>query len=166
MDYTPLDQAANAALDALYHDLDADIARARPICELSGRCCRFVAYDHTLFLSEIEASRLINDAPPPVRPLDDGETCPWQDERGRCTARDARPLGCRIYYCDPSYRDEGPRLSEIHITRLKRLSEDAGRDWQYAPLHTHLRAAREAGRIDFPRPRQAPSGTDQDAPNP
>ncbi len=29
---------------------------------------------------------LIADAPHPVRPLDQGATCPWQDGHGRCTA--------------------------------------------------------------------------------
>lgn len=150
MRHAPLDPATRAALDALYADLDEAIRRAGPVCALSGRCCRFREYDHTLFLSAIEAARLLDDAPPPLRPLDDGATCPWQDDRGRCAARDARPLGCRVYYCDPAYHDEGPRLSELYIHRLKRLSDDAERAWDYASLHTHLHAAQDAGRIAFP----------------
>ena len=91
--------------------LDAAVARLGPVCRISGRCCRFREYGHTLFLSAPEADYLLSEAPAPVRPLDDGETCPWQDVRGRCTARDARPLGCRVYFCDPAYQDAAPELS-------------------------------------------------------
>ena len=115
--------------------------RAGPVCDLSGRCCRFAEYDHTLFLSGIEAEVLLADAPSACRPLDDGATCPWQDARGRCTAREARPLGCRVYYCDPAYQEAGQALSEAYLSRLKNLADTHDRPWAYAPLHRHLREA-------------------------
>jgi hypothetical protein len=134
-------------LSALYAELDEAIARLGPVCRLSGRCCRFAEYDHTLFLSHPEALVLLADAPPPARPLDDGATCPWQDDRGHCTAREARPLGCRVYYCDPNHQDRAPELSEAFLGRLKALTRELDLPWDYAPLHRHLRAAREAGRF-------------------
>jgi Fe-S-cluster containining protein len=127
-----------AALRALYADLDAEIARLGPVCRLSGRCCRFAESGHTLFLSAPEAALLLAEAPTPCRPLDDGSTCPWQDPLGRCTARDARPLGCRVYFCDPAYQPHAPDLSERFIARLKRMVEEWGLSWDYAPLHRHL----------------------------
>ncbi|MFO0952285.1 MAG: hypothetical protein U0835_14270 [Isosphaeraceae bacterium] len=130
----------------IYADLAADIAQAGPVCELSGRCCRFEEYGHRLFLATPEAELLLRDAPPPVRPLDGGQTCPWQDPLGRCTAREARPLGCRVYFCDPTYQDRCYELSEMYISHLKRLSERLGLPWGYAPLHHHLRRALEEGR--------------------
>jgi Fe-S-cluster containining protein len=128
-------------LGKLYRDLDRAIAEHRPTCELSGRCCKFKKYDHTLYLSAPEALLLVADAPPPVRPLDDGGTCPWQDERGRCSAREARPLGCRVFYCDPSYAPEAPGITEAFLSRLKRLTEEYGWPWCYAGLHQHLERA-------------------------
>jgi hypothetical protein len=128
-----------AALRGLYAELDAEIARLEPACALSGRCCRFEEYGHTLFLSAPEADLLLAEAPAPTRPLDEGATCPWQDARGRCTAREARPLGCRVYFCDPSYQPHAPDLSERFIAQLKRLVADHNLDWDYAPLHRHLR---------------------------
>ena len=128
-------------LQEIYRSLDADVARLAPVCAISGRCCRFVEYDHTLFVSAPEFAILIADAPPPVRPLDDGATCPWQDERGRCTAREARPLGCRVYFCDPSYAPHGPDLAEAAIARLKQLVAAMDLPWDYAPLHRHLHQA-------------------------
>jgi Fe-S-cluster containining protein len=135
-----------APLRALYADLDADVAALGPTCRLSGRCCRFAEHGHTLFVSAPEFALLRADAPPPCRPLDDGATCPWQDDLGRCTARDARPLGCRVYYCEPTYQEHAHRLSESYIARLKRLADAHGLPWAYAPLHRHLHAAWAAGR--------------------
>ena len=77
---------------AIYGELDAAVAALGPVCLLSGRCCRFEEFGHTLFVSAPEAALLVADAPAPTRPLDAGATCPWQDQLGRCQARDARPL--------------------------------------------------------------------------
>lgn len=139
-----------AAVRQLYAELDGAVAAYGPVCRLSGRCCRFLEYDHTLFISAPEAELLLAEAPPPVRALDDGATCPWQDEQGRCCAREARPLGCRVYFCDPAYQTHASALSEQFIARLKRLVEEHGLAWRYAPLHDHLRAARDEARFSSP----------------
>jgi hypothetical protein len=134
-------------LRALYQELDLAVSRLGPVCELSGRCCRFKDYGHTLFVSAIEAALLVDEAPDPERPLDRGETCPWQDQRGHCAARDARPLGCRVYYCDPAYQPAAALLSEQFISRLKRLAGRHDQPWNYAPLHHHLEDARKNGTL-------------------
>lgn len=151
---TPLAPHIAEALRGLYEELAAEIARHAPLCVQSGRCCRFREYDHTLFLSALEAAYLLEQAPDASRPLDAGETCPWQDERGRCTARESRPLGCRIYFCDPHFQSVMPDLSEAFLSRLKLLSGEAGLSWDYAPLHVHLRR----DRVRFPA-----SGTEESA---
>src|SRR5947209_2637461 len=130
LDISRFREPVNAVLSAL----DAEIAKLAPVCRLSGRCCRFNEYGHTLFLSSMEAELLLADAPAPARPLDDGATCPWQDVSGRCTARQARPLGCRVYFCDPAYEPFASELSEAFIRQLKRLADSFGLPWDYAPL--------------------------------
>ena len=145
-----LPEPARQALQRIYQALGTDVAAAGPVCELSGRCCRFLEFDHTLYLTEPEADWLLDQAPAPVRPLDDGATCPWQDDRGHCTAREARPLGCRVYYCDPSYQQRASELSEQYLGELKVLAATYDLNWNYAPLHWHLRRAQAAGR--FPGP--------------
>lgn len=136
-----------APLLAIYEDLDAAIAGLAPVCRLSGRCCRFEEYGHTLFVSAPEAALLLTDAPVPSRPLDGGATCPWQDQGGRCTAREARPLGCRVYFCDPAYEPRAFDLSEAYLGRLKRLVQAMELPWNYAPLHHHLRQLESEGRF-------------------
>jgi Fe-S-cluster containining protein len=143
-----------APLRAIYDEIGAEIRRQAPVCEISGKCCRFEEYGHTLFVSAPEFALLLAEAPPPTRPLDDGATCPWQDAKGRCNARDARPLGCRVYFCDPNYQNAAPEVAEAGIRRLKQMVDDLGLPWDYAPLHNHLRQAAEEGR--FPRPLEPP----------
>jgi hypothetical protein len=63
-----------------------------------------------------------------------------------CTARDARPIGCRVYFCDPSYQETGNRITEEAVTALKALADVHGTSWNYAPLHVFLnQAERPAG---------------------
>ncbi len=142
--------AVRDRLMPLYRELDAAVAKAGPVCQLSGRCCRFKEYGHTLFLSAPEALLLVSDAPQPPGQLDDGESCPWQDEGGRCTARDARPLGCRVFFCDSSFETAAPQLSEIFLSQLKQLARQFDWPWNYAPLHHHLRQAQVEGRLMVP----------------
>ena len=136
-------------LRRLYQDVDQAVSDLNPTCALSGRCCRFREYGHSLFLSAAEAVFLADLAPRPTRDLDAGESCPWQDAHGRCAAREARPLGCRVYFCDPLYEEHAPKLSETFLNRLKRLADERDWPWHYAPLHHHLGAARTAGGLDI-----------------
>jgi hypothetical protein len=120
----------------LYEEVDREVAAAGPVCVASGRCCRFKEYGHTLFLSNLEADVLLAGAPPYERPVTP-DFCPFQ-KGNLCTARGPRPLGCRVYYCDPAYQETGSRISEAYLRRLKGLAEEHGLPWRYAPLHVFL----------------------------
>jgi hypothetical protein len=122
----------------LYREVDQAVQAAGPVCVASGRCCRFKEYGHTLFLSNLEAAVLLAEAPPFERPVST-DFCPFQKEN-LCTAREPRPLGCRIYFCDPNYQDTGKRISEEYLHRLKKLADNLEIEWRYAPLHTFLNA--------------------------
>jgi hypothetical protein len=112
------------------------VAAAAPRCDASGRCCRFAEYGHTLFISQLEADVLLDAAPPFAGPVTrDG--CPFQ-VGNLCTAREPRPLGCRVYFCDPSYAGVGERVTETYLRRLKDLADELGVGWRYAPLHVFL----------------------------
>jgi hypothetical protein len=122
----------------VYAQADEAVAAAGPRCDASGRCCRFTEYGHTLFISQFEAEILLEKAPSystPVSP--DG--CPFQVQ-GLCTARDTRPLGCRIYFCDPAYETRMAEITETCIAQLKSIAERHQTGWHYAPLHHFLNA--------------------------
>src|SRR5689334_23150726 len=120
----------------LYREVDAAVAAAGPVCVASGRCCRFKEYGHTLFVSNLEAEVLLANAPPYERPVS-SDFCPFQKDN-LCTAREPRPLGCRVYYCDPSYQETAGRITEKYLKRLKELADSQGIAWHYAPLHHFL----------------------------
>lgn len=125
-----------AGLLAIYDALADEISAAAPVCELSGRCCRFKEYGHTLFISRSEAELLLEQGLPPDAVVDDAG-CPFQIG-GLCTARERRPLGCRVYFCDPNYAGTGEQLSERYIGQLKRLHAETDTSWEYRPLHHFL----------------------------
>jgi hypothetical protein len=120
----------------LYREVDRAVAEAGPVCVASGRCCRFKEYGHVLFVSNLEADVLLTDAPPYQPPIS-AEFCPFQKDN-LCTAREPRPLGCRVFFCDSNYQETGNRLTEEYLCRLKELSQANGMEWRYAPLHEFL----------------------------
>jgi Fe-S-cluster containining protein len=122
----------------LYADADRDVAAAGPVCVASGRCCRFAEYGHVLFLSNLEADVLLASAPPYDPDAVTPAFCPFQ-KGNLCTAREPRPLGCRVYYCDPNYQDRCSEISELYVKRLKELADEHGVEWLYAPLHRFLK---------------------------
>jgi Fe-S-cluster containining protein len=124
---------------AVYAEADAAVAAAGPKCDASGRCCRFKEYGHTLFVSNLEADVLLAAAPPYARPVS-FDFCPFQSGN-LCTARDPRPLGCRVYFCDPAYHETGTSISETYLRKLKALAEEFGTGWRYSPLHYYLNEA-------------------------
>jgi len=132
-----MDSALFDRLREIYAAADAAVAEAGPRCDASGQCCRFQEYGHTLFVSQIEADYLLSQAPPFAGPVSDA-ACPFQVEN-LCTAREPRPLGCRVYFCDPSYQEAGPRISERYLGAIKRLADEFDLGWRYAPLQFFLR---------------------------
>jgi len=123
----------------IYRAVDAEVAAAGPVCVASGRCCRFKEWGHALYISNLEAEVLLAHAPAYEQPVS-ADFCPFQKDK-LCTAREPRPLGCRVYFCDPNYQETGNQITEKHLHKLKELAHEAGRDWLYAPLHHFLNNA-------------------------
>jgi hypothetical protein len=126
----------------LYREADEEVRAAGPVCVASGRCCRFKEYGHVLFLSNLEAEVLLTAAPPYEQPVSP-DFCPFQ-QGNLCTAREPRPLACRVYFCEPAYQETMKAITEKYLHRLKELARDRGRDWRYAPLHHFLNHPEEA----------------------
>src|SRR3954465_4752106 len=122
----------------LYQEVDRAVAAAGPVCVASGRCCRFKEFGHVLYLSNLEADILLRGAPPYDPGAVTPEFCPFQ-KGNLCTAREPRPLACRVYYCDPNYQDTMAGITEKYLRRLKGLADEHAVGWRYAPLHVFLR---------------------------
>jgi len=139
-------QLAFDELTKLYDEVDEMIRSASPVCELSARCCRFKEFGHDLFLTSLEHEYLLASGEVAVSRFAPGENCPWQAESGRCTARKGRPLGCRVFFCDPAYAERMPEIMESAIGRLRHISDRHQIEWDYRPLHKHLLESLADGR--------------------
>jgi hypothetical protein len=146
-----MDETLHETILELYRQVDAEVAAAGPICQASGRCCRFKEYGHRMYLSNLEAAVLLAGAPPYEHPVSP-DFCPFQRDN-LCTAREPRPLGCRIFFCDPGYQETGNEITERYLRRLKELAVAHGLEWEYAPLHYFLNEHDGTERL----PLQAPS---------
>jgi len=131
-------QALRARVFKLYDSADTEIRSHGPVCVASGKCCRFAEYGHTLFLSHLEADALLSGAPEYSTPTDTS-FCPFQVNK-LCTAREHRPLGCRVYFCDPNYAGKAEPITEKYLAELKALCEEFAVGWNYGPLHKFLDA--------------------------
>ena len=123
-------------LGALYAELDAVIAAANPLCRTSGDCCQFVKYGHRLYATKAEAVYFALRRGWPQAAFEKS-ACPYLHDN-RCTARHARPLGCRVFFCDPAWRGKGEDLTEQFLKRIGALSERLGIERDYRPFLEHL----------------------------
>ena len=133
------DSRLRAGLLQIYEDLARDLAQLAPVCELSGRCCRFKEYGHRLYISRTEAELLLEDGLPPNATVDEAG-CPFQIG-GLCTAREKRPFGCRVYFCDPKYAGQAEILSEKYLEQLREMHRATNTPWDYGELHLFLQEA-------------------------
>jgi hypothetical protein len=127
-------------LAALYARLDAELAARNPRCELSGRCCDFPRSGQRLYATAPETDYALDAAGGRAPPAPSG-LCPWWVD-GRCGNRAGRPLGCRIYFCDPAWESEMPRVYERYHAELRALHERHGLDYRYAPFVDAVRETR------------------------
>jgi Fe-S-cluster containining protein len=132
-----------AELQALYAWADAEVAAHSPRCEASGKCCRFKEYGHRLYLCQVEARHLLENAPPYPMPANEAG-CPFQVD-SLCTRRETRPLGCRVYFCDPSFSGAMEAIMEEGIRRLKEITDRHQLGWDYASLHAFLNDPARSG---------------------
>lgn len=94
-------------------------------CDDSAECCDFGLTGREPYVTESEFALLEADVKRQGRklpaPRADGR-CPFLDGANRCSVYDARPLGCRTFYCD---RASGfGRFPRREIAALPRALED------------------------------------------
>jgi Fe-S-cluster containining protein len=109
------------AVRQLYTEIETEIAVARPICVISGRCCRFDDYGHRLYVTTMELAAFVHDCRAP-RPPDDGKGCPYQVNK-LCSVRADRPMGCRLFFCDAAKTDWMQQQFAAFHSRLKQLHD-------------------------------------------
>jgi Fe-S-cluster containining protein len=110
-----------ASLHDIYREIDAGTASRQ--CERSTACCRFGVTGREPYVTSIEllavrralaarggqlsparkalplCPQQLQQSPGQRRAPPDERTCPLLDRAGRCAVYEARPFGCRTYFC-------------------------------------------------------------------
>ncbi len=118
-------------LRSFYQRVDEAIAVYEPRCTNRGQCCNFARAGHRLFVTPIELAafrRAYSDRWQPAEPA--SGRCPWQIE-GVCTTREFRPLGCRVYFCDPQAQAWQNEFYEARLRELKQFMAEQGIQYRY-----------------------------------
>lgn len=150
-----LDQSRNAEIQSRIVEIHDEVARRigarEPICTASGRCCDFERYGHRLYVTGLETAMTL-DAIPKERALSEGDvekaqaegTCPFVVDR-LCGVHPVRPVGCRVYFCDPSAQLWVNEVAEFAADAVKRVHDDFGIEYRYTEWRALLLMFREAG---------------------
>lgn len=130
---------------ARVHDAIAgEVVALAPVCEQSGRCCRFEEYGHRLYVTGLETAAtllgaglvdadgnilIITDAPADAATAVGG-LCPLATGRA-CGVHADRPAGCRVFYCDPIWAPATGRVSERAAGEIRAMHERFGVPYRY-----------------------------------
>jgi Fe-S-cluster containining protein len=132
-----------------------EIAGKGAVCRASGKCCKFETYGHRLYVTgvellhfaAVEKGRSTGAAVqggkgavslPQFFAAEAQEGCPYQ-VGGLCSAREGRPLGCRVYFCDESARGWENELYEKYHGMLRAIHERFGVPYRYVEWRAALR---------------------------
>jgi Fe-S-cluster containining protein len=128
----------------------ADDAYRPYSCPASGECCQLAARQREPWLWEpewrlvAEQARALNGGGLPPDRADGG--CPFLDAAGkRCTVYEARPFGCRTFFCE---RIQGPAKQPVQAVislseRLERVAQRVDPEAKGPlPLREWIRRAR------------------------
>ena len=128
-------------LSQLYAELEEDIDPSLSV--LRGGCCDFRIADHRLYATSLEVEYLREGRGSPIPQPEAEGLCPfWQ--QGLCKAREHRPLGCRTYFCDPSWRERGEQLHEEFHRRIVALHKRHQISYSYRSWVDAMEEARAA----------------------
>ncbi len=134
------------AVANVYVALQDQIDLRRPVCNTSGRCCRFDEFGHRLFVTTMELATFLHDiaaaAPAALEKPQAADGCPFQQGK-LCTVHAVRPFGCRVFFCDETSTDWQRRQYESFHAELKRLHERLAVPYFYVEWREALRALRD-----------------------
>jgi Fe-S-cluster containining protein len=139
---------ALASIEDLYRTVQQEIDRRRPLCVVSGRCCRFEEFGHRLFVTTLELARFVHDVGLIAAPNGwDGTGCPFQKAK-LCTVHAIRPFGCRMFFCDATSTEWQNAAYERFHADLKRLHERFEVPYFYLEWRQALRALDFIGDVE------------------
>lgn len=145
----------DASLREAHESIAGDVRASSPVCTASGRCCDFRRTGHDLFVTGLEVAWTL-DRIPAERAVDAAGIaaaeargdCPFlvaDGSIGRCGVHPARPMGCRVYFCDPTRDRFVQDLAERGASLVRAMHDRFGVPYVYAEWRALLRCFADAG---------------------
>jgi Fe-S-cluster containining protein len=121
---------------------EADALVGDITCDASTDCCRFGVTGREPYVTAAEVAEIqdalkaqgqkTSSGSPKKRlamlPLSGERRCPMLSEEGRCTVYDARPLGCRTFFCKPALaKNDDAKLPHAELRKVARDIETVSR---------------------------------------
>ena len=131
-----LDVNLYSELGRIYQLLEKELTQLNPGCNQCGTGCDFSTFDHVLYASSIEINYITQNVEVPDFNLADN-VCPFLKDN-QCSIRDFRTLGCRVFYCNPQYREVLCDMYEKYYHMIKELSNTYDVQWSYLPFLNYL----------------------------
>lgn len=125
------DAGFRSAMTRFYERLEARIATHHPVCRNRGLCCRFDDFGHKLYVTPAELAFFLGTVEATKAVADEADACPYQ-MNGLCGARAARPMACRIFFCESAGQGWQEDLTESALAELRRLHARFGLPYVYA----------------------------------
>lgn len=125
-----------AVLEGIYQSVDAELSSLPARCMGGGVCCKFDLAGHRLYVSTGELTFLTADNPPP-QARSQAARCPYQ-LGPRCGARQRRPLGCRVFFCDGEAAHATGKLYEDFHRQIKLAHQTYRLQYAYVELTSAL----------------------------
>ena len=119
-----------AAVGELYRQVEEQLGQLEVTCQQCGKCCRFEEFSQELLASTAELGYLwswLKKHPLKLIGLlgktaeSNHNVCPFLQKQS-CTAREARALGCRVFFCQAKGLDK-ERMESIYEAYHKRIIE-------------------------------------------
>lgn len=129
----------NSDITEIYNKIDSELSGINPGCDACGTCCHFNTYDHVLYTSNIETNYILENVIVPSFDPNQG-TCPFL-ANNKCTIREYRTLGCRVFFCNPDYKEKSQDIYNKYYTMIKDLAIRNKVEWHYAPMMKLLKDA-------------------------
>lgn len=131
-----LDVNLYSELGRIYQLLEKELTQLNPGCNQCGTCCNFSTFDHVLYASSVEVNFIMRNVEVPDFNVADN-VCPFLKDN-QCSIRDFRTLGCRVFYCNPHYKEVLNDVYEKYYQKIKDLREKYTIQWRYLPFLNQL----------------------------
>jgi Fe-S-cluster containining protein len=125
-------------VEQIYDRLDSNIKSSNNQCAACGKCCNFESFDHKLFVTTPELLYFSKNVKNLKLILT--QSCPYLED-GKCSVRNYRFAGCRIFFCKAD-KDLQNKLSKETIGKFKMLCDKFNFPYCYIDLMTALNAER------------------------